>query len=58
VEAFGMETVEVSAFGNVYAATAFLQGLALEEVNHGKLDIEDASYSVIVTIRAQRKLLT
>jgi SAM-dependent methyltransferase len=57
-EVFGQDNVAVSAFGNVYAATAFLQGLALEEVKHNKLDIEDASYPLIVTVRAQRELTT
>jgi SAM-dependent methyltransferase len=38
--------------GNVYAATCFLQGLAVEEVEHVKLDVYDPSYPVILAQRA------
>jgi SAM-dependent methyltransferase len=51
-DVFGPENVEVTSFGNVYAATAFLQGLAFEEVNRRKLDVMDPAYPVLVTIRA------
>jgi glycosyltransferase involved in cell wall biosynthesis len=53
-DVFGAENVTVEAHGNVYAATAFLHGLALEEVDTNKLDVEDASYPVIVTVRARK----
>jgi len=48
-------TVEVETFGNVYAATSFLQGFALEDVRRARLDVRDAAYPVIVTIRAVRE---
>jgi glycosyltransferase involved in cell wall biosynthesis/SAM-dependent methyltransferase len=51
-EAFGDENFEVGVHGNVYAATCFLQGLALEEVDHKKLDVLDPSFPVILTVRA------
>lgn len=54
-EVFGPENVAVEGFGNVYAATAFLQGLAVAEVDRRKLDVVDPLYPVIVTIRAVRK---
>lgn len=54
-DAFGPENVEVEGHGNVYAATAFLQGLAFEEVDRGKLDIADPAYPVVVTVRAQKQ---
>jgi hypothetical protein len=54
-EAFGYENVEVESHGNVYAATTFLQGLALEEVDRRKLDIADPAYPVVVTVRAQKQ---
>ncbi len=51
-ERFGAERVEVGVHGNVFAATAFLHGLAHEEVRRGKLDVVDPVYPVIVTGRA------
>jgi SAM-dependent methyltransferase len=51
-EAFGAENCEVDVHGNVYAATCFLQGLALEEVDRKKLDVLDPSFPVLLTVRA------
>jgi SAM-dependent methyltransferase len=51
---FGAESVHVESHGNVFAATAFLQGLAVEEVDLRKLDVRDPAYPVLVTARAQR----
>jgi SAM-dependent methyltransferase len=53
-EAFGDENLRVGVHGNVYAATCFLQGLALEEVDREKLDVLDPSYPVILTVRARK----
>ena len=53
-EVFGAENCTVQAHGNVYAATCFLQGLALEEVDPRKLDAHDSRYPVIVTVRARK----
>ncbi|SEE13377.1 Glycosyltransferase involved in cell wall bisynthesis [Rhizobiales bacterium GAS188] len=53
-ERFGLRNVNVMAHGNVFAATAFLQGLAQEELQCTDLDINDPSYPVIVTGRAVR----
>ena len=55
-EFFAESQLQVSVFGNVFAATAFLQGVALEEIDREKLDELDAVYPVIVTVRAQRGL--
>ena len=55
-DVFGAENVETETFGNVFAATAFLQGLALEEVDRSMLDVADKSYPVIVTVRARRAM--
>jgi SAM-dependent methyltransferase len=55
-DVFGAENVEAEAFGNVFAATAFLQGLALEEVDRSMLDVVDQSYPVLVTVRARRAM--
>ncbi len=53
-EFFEPGRVEIRAHGNVYAATCFIQGMALEEVDRAKLDHGDASYPIVVTVRAQR----
>ena len=45
----------VEYYGNVFAATAFLQGLAVEEVDTSKLAPLDKSYQVIVAVRARKK---
>jgi glycosyltransferase involved in cell wall biosynthesis len=49
---FGKNAMTVEAHGNVFSATTFLQGLALEEIERSKLDTYDAAYPVIVTLRA------
>jgi SAM-dependent methyltransferase len=51
-DVFGAANVAVEARGNVYAAVCFLEGLALEEVDTAKLKVLDASYPLIVTVRA------
>ncbi|WP_095203409.1 methyltransferase [Mesorhizobium carmichaelinearum] len=51
-ERFGPSQVQVQQFGNVLAATAFLQGLAFEEVDRKGLDVIDPLYPVITGIRA------
>jgi glycosyltransferase involved in cell wall biosynthesis/SAM-dependent methyltransferase len=53
-EAFGDENCKVGAHGNVYAASCFLQGLALEEVDRKKLDVLDPGFPVILTVRARK----
>jgi SAM-dependent methyltransferase len=47
-EQFVPENVMVRSHGNVFAATAFLYGLAIEELDSAKLDVADASYPVLV----------
>jgi len=54
-ECFGPDDVIVEHYGNVFAATAFLQGLAVEEVDTAKLDPLDKSYQVIVAVRARKR---
>lgn len=53
-DVFGPDNVAAAAHGNVYAATCFLHGLAVEEVERDWLDRRDDSYPVIVTVRARR----
>ena len=51
-ERFGADQIEVTTHGNAYAATCFVQGLALEEVRRERLDKTDRCYPVVVTVRA------
>lgn len=51
-DAFGRELVAVESHGNAFAATAFLQGLALEELPLDRLELFDPAYPVTVTARA------
>jgi SAM-dependent methyltransferase len=53
-ECFDADQVIVEHHGNVFAATTFLQGLAVEEVDASKLDPLDKSYQVIVAVRARK----
>jgi SAM-dependent methyltransferase len=51
---FGADAVMVQRYGNVFAATTFLQGLAVEELDTGDLDPIDRAYPVIVAVRARK----
>lgn len=53
-DAFGAENVDVACHGNVFAATCFLQGIALEDVGEDWIDHDDPAFPLVVTIRAQR----
>jgi glycosyltransferase involved in cell wall biosynthesis len=54
-EWFGSDAVMVEQYGNVFAATAFLQGLAVEELDARDLDVLDKAYPVIVAARATKR---
>lgn len=51
---FGRGNVEVEVYGNVLAATAFLHGLAAEELERQELEARDPDYQVSIGIRAVR----
>jgi hypothetical protein len=51
-EAFPATSVRVDSFGNALAATAFLHGLAAEELRPTELDHSDPDYEFLVTIKA------
>lgn len=51
-DVFPAATLEVKSYGNVYAATAFLQGMGLPEVDKKKLDHHDQHFQVIVSVKA------
>ena len=49
---FDREKMSLSVYGNLYAATAFLHGAAVEELSRRKLDAFDPAYPVTVAARA------
>jgi SAM-dependent methyltransferase len=51
-EAFPGADVEIEAHGNVLAAVAFLEGLAVRELSKEALDHHDPDYELLVTLRA------
>lgn len=49
------DSVEISSFGNVFSTTAFLQGVALEDLpDRSLLDKTDPDYQMIITIVARK----
>lgn len=48
-------TIEVEMHGNVLAATAFLQGIAAEELTTGELDHCDPLYEMLITVRTTKR---
>jgi len=53
-EAFGDPAVMLEEYGNVLSATAFLQGLAVEELTREDLEPLDQAYPVILGVRARK----
>lgn len=51
---FPADAVEVETWGNVLAATAFLQGLAAQELRPEELAVCDVHYQLLITMRAQK----
>ena len=51
-EIFGPANIEMTVHGNVLASTAFLQGLAAEELEPAELDTKDPLYPLLITVRA------
>jgi hypothetical protein len=54
-EVFGSGAVSVVSYGNVLAATAFLQGVAQEELAASELDLNDPLVPLIVAVRAVKQ---
>ena len=52
---FGADGVTVRSYGNARAATAFLYGLATEELSRAELEAEDEYFPLIVTVRAVKR---
>ncbi len=51
-EAFPGANVEIEAYGNVLAAVAFLEGLAVRELRREELDHHDPDYELLISVRA------
>jgi len=51
-EGFPLSNLSIEAHGNVLAASALLQGLAVEDVRHEELNYRDPDYEVLITVRA------
>ena len=51
-EVFPKDHVDVKAYGNVLAATAFLNGFAVEDLRGADLEYHDPNYEVSITLRA------
>jgi SAM-dependent methyltransferase len=51
-EAFPAANVRIDSFGNVLATTAFLHGLAAEELRPAELDYRDPDYEFLITVIA------
>ena len=52
---FQTDAVTVDTYGNIFVATAFHFGIALEEVKPNELDASDPEFPVIVTARAIKR---
>ncbi len=57
-EVFPRTNVKVETYGNVLAATAFLQGLATRDLQKRELDYCDPSYQVLITVTAVKPEVT
>ncbi|WP_460208282.1 glycosyltransferase [Scytonema sp. NUACC21] len=53
-EVFPKTNLTLQIHGNVLAATAFLQGIAAQELRKEELDSCDPSYQVLITVRAMK----
>ena len=55
-EVFGESNVEVFSYGNALSATAFVQGLAIEDFEDmGLLTEKDEDYQILIGIRARKR---
>ena len=57
-EVFPADNVTVEAHGNVLAASAFLYGLATQELLQAELDYHDPDYELIITVRGVKPEVT
>jgi SAM-dependent methyltransferase len=51
-ELFPVANLQVSTYGNVLTATAFLQGLSAQEITEEELSYHDSRYELLISVRA------
>ncbi|HYQ72663.1 MAG TPA: methyltransferase domain-containing protein [Gammaproteobacteria bacterium] len=51
-EHFSETQLDITAYGNVLAASSFLYGIVTEELETGELDFHDENYPVLISVRA------
>lgn len=51
-ECFPADHIRIDTYGNVLAATAFLQGLCAKDLTLAELDYCDSHYELLITVRA------
>jgi SAM-dependent methyltransferase len=54
-ERFGRDAVTAEAHGNIFTATAFLYGLALEDLDKSDLEVDDPRFPVAIAARALKR---
>jgi hypothetical protein len=54
-DVFGNGNVEISIYGNYYAAVCFLSGLAVEDIYYKRLEPLDHDYQMIIGVKAVKK---
>jgi hypothetical protein len=55
-ESFAPGSIEVTAYGNVLAATAFLHGIAAEELDADELSQPDPDFQALIAVRARKDM--
>ncbi|MBW4663197.1 MAG: glycosyltransferase [Chroococcus sp. CMT-3BRIN-NPC107] len=53
-EVFPQKNLQIESYGNVLSTTAFLQGMAAEELQVPELDYQDPNYLLIITVIATK----
>ena len=54
-EAYGEGNFEVRTHGNVLTASAFLYGLAAEELSDADFEFDDPDFEMLMTVRAVKR---
>jgi hypothetical protein len=54
-EAFGSDAVEVTTYGNVLTAAAYLNGLGLHDVTPDELATHDPAFQIVIGVRAVKR---
>ena len=57
-EVFPTANLKIETYGNVLSATAFLQGVATQELSQQELDYRDRAYEVIIAVNAVKPQVT